>query len=304
LTARDTNRQLSTTGFDYVRCPRCGLVAIASIPPDVGMYYRSDYYAIPESKAALAGQAERQRHKIETITRYKTGGDLLEIGPAFGDFSYLAQAAGFKVDAIEMDSTCCDFLRATLGIRAIQSDDPVAALIGCGQYDVIALWQVIEHVPDPWALFQSMIEHLKPGGLLVLAAPNPQSLQFRLFRSLWAHLDAPRHLHLIPAEVLVARGSKLGMKPLLVTTNDGEGHKANVFGWKKSIMNRLGVYVRQEAPEAAASTLELQPSSSLKYRLSRAAIRTLVALTMMLSAPVERTGLRGASYTLILQKSA
>jgi SAM-dependent methyltransferase len=302
LTTRDTNQQLSTATFTYVRCPACGLVSIADVPADLGHYYRSHYYAIPDSRLALAQRAELQRHKIDVVKSYKSSGTLLEIGPAFGDFIYLAQEAEFTTEAIEMDSACCTFLRSTLGINAIESNDPVISLTECSTYDVIALWQVIEHVPDPWELLRAMTDHLKPGGILVMSAPNPKSLQFALFKSQWAHLDAPRHLNLIPVDVLIERGSALGLKPIFVTTNDGEGIKANVYGWKKSIMNRLGIYVRQETPEVAASTIELQPSESFRYILSRAIIRSVVGMVMGLAAPLERTGFRGASYTLILQK--
>jgi len=41
----------------------------------------------------------------------------------------------------------------------------------------------------------------------VIAAPNPQAFQFGLMGRYWTHLDAPRHLHLIPAATTFAHGA-------------------------------------------------------------------------------------------------
>jgi len=119
-----------------------------------------------------------------------------------GSFAYLAQEADYKTEVIEMDKTCCDFIEGVLGIKAINSADIVASLKDRGQYDVIALWQVLEHFPDPWTVLPVLAQHLAPDGILVIATPNPDAFQFRLLRSLWTHIDAPRHVELIPITLL------------------------------------------------------------------------------------------------------
>ena len=76
-------------------------------------------------------------------------GRLVEIGPAVGAFLAVSQEAGYSVEAVEMDAACCSFLERELGVRTVRSDDPASALDAAGQFDVIALWQVLEHLPDP-----------------------------------------------------------------------------------------------------------------------------------------------------------
>src|SRR5206468_2351851 len=63
-----------------------------------------------------------------------------------------------------------------------------------GRFDVITLWQVLEHVRDPRALLASLLGHLAPGATLVVSVPNFASWQSRVFGPGWFHLDAPRHL--------------------------------------------------------------------------------------------------------------
>jgi 2-polyprenyl-3-methyl-5-hydroxy-6-metoxy-1,4-benzoquinol methylase len=304
LKAFDVNRRTSDKTFTYFQCTACQLVFVSPVPADLGSYYHQDYYAIPSSLEALAASAEQQRHKIDTVTQFTKTGKLPEIGSSYGDFAYLAQRAGFEVDVIEMDADCCAFLERTLHIRAVNHNDPIQALRGLGTYDVIALWQVIEHVPDPWGLMHTIAEHLNPNGIAVFGAPNPDALQFNLFGTRWAHLDAPRHLQLIPIPAFVQRMAGHQLKSVLNTTSDGESQKANVFGWKKSIMNMLGVYVAQTANHEAAHLSDEATGRSLTYRLKRGALRGVTGLLQLLLSRLEGQNGRGCSYTLVFQKPA
>ena len=67
-------------------------------------------------------------YQIEFILKFVTSGNLLEIGPSFGTFSLQAKYAGFKVDAIEMDTRCCEFLSKSVGINAVNSNCPEQAI--------------------------------------------------------------------------------------------------------------------------------------------------------------------------------
>ena len=301
----DFNRGVSDEKFTYLRCSECGLVFLQPVPPNIGSYYQSDYYDIPENIEQLAVLSEKQKHKLRAVQNVVPQGRLLEIGPSYGDFVYLAKQAGYDVTAIEMNEKCCLFLRTQLGIEAFHSDNPADVLKKLGQYDVIALWHVIEHLPSPWTTLNVLAEHLAPNGILVIAAPNPTALEFRIFGPRWAHLDAPRHLQLIPTTVLEDDLKKVGLAVVQVTTNDGESIKANTYGWKKSIMNALGVRVRTDLTDGKNSSIILSPTNtSAKYLISRTAIRILVALIEVLLSPIERTGLRGSSYTMIFQKKS
>jgi len=298
--AHDINQRSSAEIFNYYRCPNCGLLFLRPIPPDLSRYYSRDYYSVPPSLETLVASAQSQGPRMETVQRFVPSGRLLEIGSSYGGFAYLAKQSGYEVDVIEMDADCCHFLNTVAGIRAINSSHPSEALTSLGRYDAVVMWQVIEHLPDPWSVLAAIAGHLTPGGILALAAPNPKSLQFRLFGRRWAHLDAPRHLQLIPIPLLLERAKHLGLKPLLVTTNDRESIKTNIYGWKKSLMNLLGVGVSQQ-PEAAFE-VTIKPSLSFRYLVTRGILRTGVFFLSTVFSPIEYTGLRGTSYTLVLQK--
>src|SRR5439155_4599400 len=130
---------------------------------------------------------------------------LIEIGAGTGAFAVTAEAAGFDVTAIEMSEQCCRYLTEREGIEAICTDRPLDALSSLAPARAIVLWHVMEHLPNPAEVLERVAERLEPEGVLAIAVPNARSLQFRLLRSRWAHLDAPRHLSLTPADAVVQR---------------------------------------------------------------------------------------------------
>lgn len=282
---RDWNRLLSDETFSYYRCSGCDVTFLSPVPADLGRYYTPDYYTMPASLAQLARAARGERYKLKLVQHYRRGGRLLEIGPSTGAFAYLATQAGFDVDTIEIDAACCRFLREVVGVRAIQSGRPSEAMRGLPSYDVVALWHVIEHIADPWETLSAAATLLNPGGIVVIGAPNPDAFQLRVFGPHWTHIDAPRHLQLLPMATLVRRAATVGLRPVLQTTrNTGDLHW-NVFGWQKSIYNVFKAR-RFKGPAAAVGLA----TTALGWWLSLAAL------------PIDRAGTRGSTYTLVLRK--
>lgn len=238
LATTDRNRRLSSTAFRYLKCRRCDLVRLDNVPDDLGRYYPAEYYELPTA-TRLASIAVSDPFKIDLVRRFARGGRLMEVGPAQGIFAYQAKRAGFEVDVIEMDARCCDHLREVVGVNVIRSDAPQEVLRLRTGYDVIAMWHVIEHVPDPWALLDAAAQALAPGGILVIAAPNPAAWQLGMMGAEWPHLDAPRHLYLLPASVMAAHLAASGLTLVHSTSTDADARRWNRFGWQRLLMNRL-----------------------------------------------------------------
>ena len=279
VTSFDYNKKISDEPFQYYKCNHCGYIFLDPIPDNIGRFYPTEYYAIPATAVELADTAKRlQQWKIDTVLQFAQNGRLLEIGPAYGLFAYLAKQAGFKVTGIEMDHECCEFLRSTVGIDVVEDADTVSALATQQPFDVIVLWQVFEHLPDPWSALAAIAERLKPGGVLILDMPNPDAFQFKVLGRRWVHLDPPRHVSLIPSALLIQRAAKHNLKPELVTTSNHGANGYNGFGWAVSFKNMLGENIM----------------GSVAHFLGRALGKLMI--------PVERTGRRGSTYTVVLKK--
>jgi len=275
---RDLNREITREIFHYFRCSSCGLIFLSPIPSDINKYYPSDYYAIPRSLSELEKAAEGERYKIDIVRQFSSGGRLLEIGPAYGNFLYLAKEAGFDVEAIEMDPNCCKFIYEKIGVKTLQSNDPSEAIERSENYNIITLWQVIEHLPDPWKILESASKKLLPGAILVIAAPNPESFQFRVLGRFWPHVDAPRHLHLIPLSLLTKQALSLGLKPIWSTTKDIGTLGWNAFGWVYFFTN----------------------FSKLRYIKTRLA--SIGKIMSIILSPIERMRDLGSAYTVVYKK--
>ena len=190
------------------------------------------------------------------------------------------QDAGYETSAIEMDADCCRFLRDVVRIPVRETDDPAGALAEGGPYDVIAMWHVIEHLPNPREVLTAAAAALAPGGVIALAAPNPEAFQFRVFGRRWTHLDAPRHLFLVPLDEYARVGAALGLEVALATTRDEGTLHWNAFGWRETFAG-FG-----------------------RGRYARGGMRVIGSAVTRAAAPIERRGRQGATYTLILRRPA
>ena len=276
--SKDYNRHITQETFDHYCCPQCKLIFIAPIPANLADYYPETYHFAPKSPKDLETVSKPEHYKIKIIQRFSAKGRLLEIGPSHGSFTYLAKKAGYEVEAIEMNARCCQFLNEVVGVNAIHSNDRIEALRHAEPYDVIALWHVIEHLSNPWLTLDAIFASLKSGGILVLATPSPDAFQFHLMGRYWPHLDAPRHLTLIPMKLLAEKLETLGMKVELITTTDQGSIGWNVFGWKYYFANL-----------------------SSQYYIKRV-LRLFGQLVSLLFNPIEKVEGKGSAYTMVFRK--
>jgi 2-polyprenyl-3-methyl-5-hydroxy-6-metoxy-1,4-benzoquinol methylase len=275
----DRNRGQGGEDFAYRRCQICNAIFLEQVPPDLERYYATDGYGSPEEEM-VSEFLRRELAKLELITRLTSPGPMVEIGPGPGLFTRTAQAAGFEITAIEMDDRYCRYLTEVLGVRAIQSDSPSEVLPTLSPTRAIVMWHVLEHLLDPWETLDRCVEILEPGGILAISTPNPQSIQFRLLGRYWAHVDAPRHLQLIPARTLERKMSELGLRRALTTTVDPVGLELNRMGWEFALR-------RHPARRASSAT----------------SMRVAKAITAVVG-PIERRGLAGAAYTSVFVRES
>jgi SAM-dependent methyltransferase len=100
----------------------------------------------------------------------------------------------------------------------------------------IVLWHTLEHLPRAGESLDLAISLLAPGGVLVIAMPNPGSLQAAAFGDSWFAIDYPRHLVHVPASTLIARLRQRGLAVERVSYWRGG---QVVFGWLHGFVGRL-----------------------------------------------------------------
>ena len=239
FSTNDINQHMTDEVFDYRECLSCGIVYLCKVPSDIHNYYGKDYSAYRRGVNIQSAVNDYDLAKIELVKRYATASSLLEIGPGNGTFAYLAKKNGFAVDAVEMDLECSKFISETIGVRrCINSKDIVGSLAKLdAKYDVIVMWHVLEHLEKTWDVLELLPSMLAPAGIIILAAPNPKALQFKIFGKYWKHVDAPRHLVLVPLRTLKKMMGIMGLDCVLATTNDDVCAIFNSYGWWLNSLN-------------------------------------------------------------------
>lgn len=195
--------------FLMQQCHNCGIVYLKPRPTPSKMvdFYPEDYqpytvgvHAENSLNRFLRRYGLQKRYKI--IEKYVKQGNLLDVGCATGDF--LAEVAAqpeWSVFGIETSATAARYARDQVGLDVLVSTLNQASF-PAESFDVITMWDVLEHVYDPCAVLDEVSRLLKPGGVFVVNHPNLGSVDRRLFGRFWAGFELPRHLYLFPTKLL------------------------------------------------------------------------------------------------------
>jgi len=137
------------------------------------------------------------------------GGNLLDVGCGNGNFLMLMHRLGWNVSGIEPDKEAAIIARKRLG-PSIVKGNLEGARFSDNLFDAVTAHHVIEHMHDPAGFFKESYRILKPGGKLIVTAPNILSLGQRIFGVSWLGFEAPRHLHIFSPQSIRVCAEKAG----------------------------------------------------------------------------------------------
>lgn len=165
-----------------VQCQRCNLVYVN--PREKAQEIINNYTLVKDEKYVTEEKGRRATflQGLNLIEKYSRGkGKLLDIGCFTGFFLDLARQSGWSVLGIESSKWAVDYGRNELSLGVLQGtledfdfEDEV--------FDVVTMWDVIEHLPDPKSTLLSLNKKLKRGGILFLNTVNYDSIFGKLLR--------------------------------------------------------------------------------------------------------------------------
>ncbi|MBN1425180.1 class I SAM-dependent methyltransferase [Candidatus Fermentibacteria bacterium] len=194
--------------YHLLRCSNCGLIFLDPLPPpeEIATFYPQEYTCFSPAQSRGRFRGLEARRGIRRLCRAVTGvaphpGRILDVGCGTGDFLAGMRDLGWDVQGVEPNSHAAGYARTVNRLRV--EERPFAdGLFAPESFDVVTLWHVLEHVPDPAQTLGATARLLRRGGSAVITVPNVESWDARLFGPHWAGLDVPRHLFLFPREVL------------------------------------------------------------------------------------------------------
>lgn len=174
-----------------VRCTGCGHGSLARLPDaaDVDTAYAEA--ADPVSLREESGQVETARRGLQRVERFVRPGALADVGCWTGSFLVAAEERGWEGWGVDPSKWAVERARQK-GLRVRQGglDDQT---LGDRRYRLVAMCDVLEHLPDPVETMQTLGRLVEPGGALYLTVPDAGSVLARLLgRHWWSVL--PMHL--------------------------------------------------------------------------------------------------------------
>lgn len=227
---------------NVLECSDCHFVYADSILSSVRELYENGYF--DNSQEEFGYQDYEKNYKAHEVTfrkrlqraeRYlNRKGLVLDCGCAFGHFSDVAIKEGWKVVATDISLNAVKHAKDNYNITGVVSN-ATSIPFKENTFDLIVLYDVLEHTDDPLLLLSNLNRLLKPNGIIHITTPNQKSLSARLMGKRWYHYKPLEHITYFSKKSLKDSLEKTGWSTL--------GHKTVIaFMALDTIMSRLKVY--------------------------------------------------------------
>ncbi len=201
--SRRCGRRFVKNGLAIHACRVCGTWFVADPPPPETLreIYREGYFTeslaqhagTPAEAAAWRATQSNARRRLRTLRRIAPNARrLLDVGCGTGAFLSVARA-DYACEGVDISSEAVRVVRDELGVPA-RSGDLLTLDLPEAAYDVVTLFDVIEHVPRPAEVVGRVRELLAPDGVVMLTTGDVDSLAFRISPARWHLMTPPEHL--------------------------------------------------------------------------------------------------------------
>jgi len=200
---------VSRETFQIVQCASCGFKFTNPRPDesDLGRYYKSEEYVSHSNtkKGFINATYQSVRKytllkKLQLISKYFRTGNILDIGCGTGEFLNTCKNAKWTTLGIEPDDDARKMAVENYGLD-VRTESDMKDLPD-GSFNIITMWHVLEHVPKLNERVEELKRLIKPNGVIIIAVPNCNSLDAKIYKEHWAAYDVPRHLyHFTPKDI-------------------------------------------------------------------------------------------------------
>jgi len=196
--------------FQFIICDRCGV--LRQEPhldwEDLAVYYQPGYVChgpqFSETKKSLDefGRALGPKKRVSLVQKYQKDGKWLDVGCGSGLILQAAKERGrWSLSGIEPVIEMADYTSAHLNVPVFAGTFEKYPEQEA-EYDVISMWDVIEHLSMPFDSIKKVSKMLRSGGVFIFTTPNLNGFDRKIFKESWLGYDLPRHLYLFPDSLL------------------------------------------------------------------------------------------------------
>lgn len=159
-------------------CNHCGLLATADFLTGVNtterLYETSSTHHSEYEKVYAPYRSRMYERVLPHLERFRQTNRILELGCSYGHFLEAARLAAWDAEGVEVSKYACEAARSR-GF-SVHYGEPKGSSLVSSNYDVIVMWDVIEHLTDPSGVIDRCAELLRPGGAFVARTPDGHAL--------------------------------------------------------------------------------------------------------------------------------
>lgn len=204
-------------------CERCGFITtdLEISEEEIKRLYSANYYNGEEyanyilDKFIIQKNFKKRLKHIEKYLNNTREAKLFEIGCAYGFFLQVAGQKFDKVAGIDISSEAITYARNTLKMEAYAGD--FLAFENNEIYDVVCMWDTIEHLQSPELYIEKIYRILGNNGLICITTGDIGSLNARIRGQKWRQIHPPTHLHYFSRKTLKELLERKGFKVLNVS---------------------------------------------------------------------------------------
>ena len=249
----------------YVKCCQCGLVFLKGISKvKAKAVYKTDAYQMFESRHRLGFREAIYQKSLKEIERVKKSGRLLDVGCGDGLFLSLANKRGWETYGVEISPMASEHAKNVFHLN-ITHGELHEARFPDTFFDVVTLFNVLDHFPCPLDELLEIRRILKDGGLLVLRVPNTRFHVnlIRILKSLEHHLVF--HLYCFSPKTIRYLLEKMGYRKIYVknsplTPSDPYSVSPFLGDWGMHLIKETVYFTAQVVYYSSARKLIIGPS--------------------------------------------
>ena len=185
------------------------------------------------------------------MRKYKSSGNLLDVGCGLGLFVSEGAKCGFSAMGIDMSHKAVKWAQETLHVDVI-AGKLEEMNFHAGQFDIVTLWHVLEHMPDPLETLRYLHGIIKSNGYIFVEMPNVAAIEIKiknflsrchLRRNPWGHFTMPEHLYEFTPATFRRLAALAGLKILYWTTLTRSANPLLAFLYDKTKIGNKMLFV-------------------------------------------------------------